>query len=189
MFNQQNEIKVDGEILEPLDKIGYPGYFVSKAGNLYVLLFKKCGLTIWTCLEAIEKYRKGNSSVKKISEEYDIGYYTAFRLLRPDVRLIRKKKNSIQKNGRIGCSLIDKDGREVRTEVHRIVLEAFVGRCPNGMEACHNNGIPTDNRLENLRWDTHSSNMQDTILHGTHNRGENSGMAKLTTDEVVSIRK
>lgn len=51
--------------------------------------------------------------------------------------------------------------------VHRLVLEAFLGPCPDGMEGCHNNGDPTDNRLQNLRWDTHSSNMRDMRIHGT----------------------
>lgn len=55
--------------------------------------------------------------------------------------------------------------------VHTAVLLAFVGERPEGLEACHNNGIPSDNRLENLRWDTRSSNRRDTILHGKdHNK-------------------
>lgn len=51
--------------------------------------------------------------------------------------------------------------------VHRLVLEAFVGPCPDGMEGCHNNGDPANNRVENLRWDTHANNMHDVIEHGT----------------------
>lgn len=53
--------------------------------------------------------------------------------------------------------------------IHRLVLEAFVGPCPSGMEACHNNGDPADNRLENLRWDTKSANMFD---RSNHRRGQ-----------------
>lgn len=60
-----------------------------------------------------------------------------------------------------------------RRYVHRLVLEAFVGPCPEGLIACHNNGDPTDNRLENLRWDTPSSNMFDKQAHGTdHQRNK-----------------
>ena len=56
-------------------------------------------------------------------------------------------------------------GHKVRT-VHRLVLEAFAGPCPDGMQACHNNGNPQDNRISNLRWDTASENMRDRTRHG-----------------------
>jgi len=49
--------------------------------------------------------------------------------------------------------------------IHRLVLSAFVGPCPDGMECCHNNGDPSDNRLLNLRWDTPESNRSDAVLH------------------------
>lgn len=52
--------------------------------------------------------------------------------------------------------------------VHRLVLEAFVGPCPDGMECCHNNGDSADNRLENLRWDTSSANKLDNVRNGSH---------------------
>lgn len=55
--------------------------------------------------------------------------------------------------------------------VHQLVLEAFVGPRPEGMEGCHNNGDCTDNRLENLRWDTSSNNKLDMLIHGTHPNG------------------
>lgn len=51
--------------------------------------------------------------------------------------------------------------------VHKLVLEAFISPRPKGLEACHNNGDGTDNRLENLRWDTHRANMADQLKHGT----------------------
>ena len=52
--------------------------------------------------------------------------------------------------------------------VHRLVLEAFVGPRPEGMEACHWDGNPRNNRRDNLRWGTRSSNRQDAVRHGTH---------------------
>lgn len=52
--------------------------------------------------------------------------------------------------------------------VHRLVLEAFVGPCPEGMEACHfPDRDPSNNRLENLRWGTHRENMDDMRKHGS----------------------
>lgn len=61
-----------------------------------------------------------------------------------------------------------RDGDFQRVAVHVLVLTAFVGPRPDGMVACHNNGNGKDNRLENLRWDTESANVQDSIRHGTH---------------------
>jgi len=70
----------------------------------------------------------------------------------------------------------------------RLVLEAFVGPCPIGHEACHGNGVKTDNRLENLRWDTRKGNMADASRHGTTNRGERNHSSKLTREQVLTIR-
>lgn len=72
--------------------------------------------------------------------------------------------------------------------VHRLVLEAFVGPCPDGMEACHRNGDRTDNHLENLRWDTHKANGADMALHGRSSLGSRNPLAKLTKEDVVQVR-
>lgn len=52
--------------------------------------------------------------------------------------------------------------------VHHLVLLAFVGPRPEGAESCHYDGNRTNNYLENLRWDTRSSNTFDKVRHGTH---------------------
>lgn len=73
--------------------------------------------------------------------------------------------------------------------IHRLVLEAFVGPCPEGMETRHLNGVRNDNRLSNLRWDTHAENIADIKKHGHIRpmRGELCGRAKLKTEQVRSI--
>lgn len=53
----------------------------------------------------------------------------------------------------------------VHRRVHRLVLEAFVGPRPRGLVTRHLNGIPTDNRLSNLRYGTYAENMADRLLH------------------------
>jgi hypothetical protein len=60
-------------------------------------------------------------------------------------------------------------GRKVHAYVHILVLEAFVGPCPAGMECRHLNGKGDDNQLSNLKWDTHSVNMLDKKPHGMVN--------------------
>lgn len=44
------------------------------------------------------------------------------------------------------------------TQVGRMVLETFVGPCPDGYQCDHVNGMTDDNRLENLRWLTPREN-------------------------------
>jgi len=63
---------------------------------------------------------------------------------------------------------LSQGGVVTKLYVHRLVLLAFWGQPLPGEEACHNNGDRTDNRLENLRWDRHGSNMDDAVAHGTH---------------------
>jgi Zn ribbon nucleic-acid-binding protein len=52
--------------------------------------------------------------------------------------------------------------------VHALVLSAIVGPAPKGMEALHRDGDPGNNTTGNLKWGTHSENMQDQVRHGVH---------------------
>lgn len=98
---------------------------------------------------------------------------------------------STSKDGYVRVSLM-RNGRHV-VLVHRLVLETYIGPCPDGMEACHSNGDRSDNRLSNLRWDTSVANEFDKIAHGTYDarisRGEKNGLSKLTELEVRQIDK
>jgi hypothetical protein len=50
--------------------------------------------------------------------------------------------------------------------VARLVLLVFVGPCPPGSEASHINGIRSDNRINNLVWETHSENIRRAVKQG-----------------------
>ena len=63
---------------------------------------------------------------------------------------------------------ISKNHKYQNRDVHRLVLEAFVGEAPPGTEACHWNDDPADNRLENLRWGTSADNRLDSVRNGKH---------------------
>lgn len=87
-----------------------------------------------------------------------------------------------------------KDGKYESFQIHRLVLETFIGLCPVGMECRHLDGNPKNNRLNNLKWGTRSENMQDSIKHRTfkHNPPDNSGSScgtsKLTDEQVIEIK-
>lgn len=82
-----------------------------------------------------------------------------------------------------------KNGKQKSCSVHRMVLTAFVGPVPKGLECGHLNGNRDDNRLENLAYITREENAQHKISHGTQAHGERHGMAKLTEDLVEEIKR
>lgn len=84
---------------------------------------------------------------------------------------------------------LSKNGKYHWRLVHRLVLEAFVGACPPGLEACHWNGIKDDNRLANLRWDTRSANARDKERHGAVVCGERHPCHVLTNEQVIEMRR
>jgi hypothetical protein len=85
------------------------------------------------------------------------------------IRLTPKIINGFKrgKTEHIKVRLYRNNGKEIGDfYIHRLVLQAFVGPCPPGMQACHNDGNPRNNRLNNLRWDTNTSNYLDILKHG-----------------------
>lgn len=60
------------------------------------------------------------------------------------------------------------DGTRQPWMVHRLVAFAFIGPCAEGLECCHNDGNNQNNTVENLRWDTKSSNTLDAVRQGTN---------------------
>ncbi len=72
--------------------------------------------------------------------------------------------------------------------VHHLILEAFAGQRPLGMETRHLNGDKKDNRVANLAWGTPAENGADRVRHGTVPRGEDGTNAKLDNAAVLAIR-
>ena len=90
----------------------------------------------------------------------------------PDKRLGGVLKPTTLKSGHQQVSL----GRRGSARyVHRLVLEAFVGPCPEGYVTCHYDDNPANNALSNLRWGARSENSRDAVRNGrwhTANRTE-----------------
>lgn len=86
--------------------------------------------------------------------------------------------------------------REEKTDygffVHRLVLETFVGPCPEGMQTRHLDGNPANNWVGNLVWGTAMQNKEDRVRHGKQfklptRQGEANNKAVLTEDNVREI--
>lgn len=71
--------------------------------------------------------------------------------------------------------------------VHALVLQAFVGSCPDGQVCRHLDGNPANNVLTNLAWGTYRENSADSKRHGTRLFGEKQNGARLTENDVRRI--
>jgi hypothetical protein len=85
---------------------------------------------------------------------------------------------------------LSRNGKQSHRQVHRLVLEAFHGPCPEGQEGRHGPNGKLDNRASVLRWGTQSENYgADRVRDGTSNRGERNGQAKLTAEIVAECKR
>lgn len=96
---------------------------------------------------------------------------------------------AVHPTGRLYVNMHANDQRARTYTVHRIVIEAFIGPQPDGMECLHRDGDCTNNHVTNLMWGTHAENMRDMVRHGTSARGERSHNARLTEADVRTIRE
>ncbi len=96
-------------------------------------------------------------------------------LKRKTVRILSPSRNP---RGYLGVNLCN-NGRTY-AYIHSLVMLAFVGPRPAGMHTCHNDDNPSNNRLDNLRYDTPSSNQQDCTKNGKR---------ALTVEQVRQIRQ
>lgn len=96
-------------------------------------------------------------------------------------------KAKTTRDGHQGISL-SRERRYKSTNVHLLVLEAFVGPRPKGLQCCHNDGNEANNFVGNLRWDTPANNGSDKVKHGTSGKGERNPSAKLSVKDVLEIR-
>jgi hypothetical protein len=122
------------------------------------------GGNVWTC------FNRGGKGPRKLTHRW------------------REKKPDVDKDGYCRVELYSQDGTKAKFLVHRLVLELFVGPCPEGLEGCHNDGNPRHNDLNNLKWGTPVENWKDRKRHGNGCEGEKSPKAKLTELDVLAIR-
>jgi hypothetical protein len=96
---------------------------------------------------------------------------------------------------------VEIDGRHIMRTVHSIIALTFIGPRPDGLDVCHNDGDKTNNRADNLRYDTREGNLADNYNNGTYfgrvrvryplntRAPDPRFLQKLTVEDVHEIRR
>lgn len=72
--------------------------------------------------------------------------------------------------------------------VHHLVTLAFLGECPPGQEILHGDDNRANNRLDNLRYDTHRANQAEAVARDRTAHGVRNARTKVTPEIVAQIR-
>ena len=96
-------------------------------------------------------------------------------------------RGMLQRIGYVQISLC-RAGKVEQLYIHRLVAAAFIGRCPEGKEVNHKDGVKTNNHIENLEYVTPVENGQHASEHGLKARGARHGLSRLTEKDVRKIR-
>jgi hypothetical protein len=96
----------------------------------------------------------------------------------------RVLRQGLRKDGHLNVNL----GEYNTKKVHRLVLETFVGPCPQGKECLHKDGMPENNRLDNLHWGTRLANRADMRVHAQLYRRVQ-GSTWLSKDTILAIKR
>ena len=81
-------------------------------------------------------------------------------------------------------------GKPCRRMAHRLVAMAYLPEPKNDQtDVCHNDGDPSNNHRDNLRWGTHQANQMDMRCHGTMQDGEKCVTAVITAAQALDIRQ
>ena len=94
------------------------------------------------------------------------------------------------KTGHYWVVSLSTKGKTTTARLHRLVIEAFIGK-PQfpGAIAAHNDGDTSNNRASNLRWASALENQADRIRHQTRIQGSEVFGAKLVEDAIPLIRE
>lgn len=126
---------------------------------------------------------KGYEGLYKVSSD---GYVFSLRTWRGKKNRILKY--SINKFGYPRFSLT-KDGKTKGITAHKIVTTSFLGDRPSGTQVRHLDGNKLNFKLCNLLYGTAKQNADDRDRHKTTAVGEKIGSVKLSTEDVLNIKK
>jgi len=194
-LGRQKDLRVDRVVLEAFVGVSPPGADVEhinenraddKLSNLRWKSPETNDDEVWKDVPGYEGFYQVSdlgqvkSLAKKVSMSDGRTYTVREKLLKPTWR------------GRYFYVMFSNSGKEITNLVHRLVLLAFAGPCPEGMECRHLDGNSKNNQLKNLKWGTKKDNGEDRVRHGTSkgaHPGEEHHNAKLSAGQVREIRK
>lgn len=136
---------------------------------------------IWKDIEGYEGlYQVSNLGNVRSSFYLKTYKITKIKLLKPEVTNV----------GYLRVCLV-KNNLRYRYSIHRLVVEAFIGKINDGLQVNHINGVKTDNRVENLEIITQAENIRHSYKINLHKPrlGEVSNNHKLDNDIIFEIRK
>lgn len=125
---------------------------------------------------------------------YEVSEYGDVRLL------VRRKGRKMPPDGmmkiqvRGGYKVVtltdDKKNSKMR-KIHKLIADAFLGECPEGMEVDHIDGNKLNSQLNNLEYVTHQENVQRARNLGLQRqiKGSEQWLAKLTEHQITEIRE
>ncbi len=87
-----------------------------------------------------------------------------------------------------GVSLSRK-GSVKNVYVHHIVMEAFIGDCPENMEINHKDGNKMNGKIDNLEYISHKKNVEHAFSTCLSTKGSDRSDSKLTEMNVRRIRE
>lgn len=125
-------------------------------------------------------------------EVSNLGRVRSLKRINADGRTVNARIRKQFKGARYRTLLLYRgDGTRQTKLVHRLVARAFLGPCPESHQVNHKNGKKHDNRAENLEYVTQSQNTQHAYdeLGAIGPRGETQGQSKLTTTDVIEIKR
>lgn len=110
-------------------------------------------------------------------------------------RDVVKLKNLIEKNGYFRVGLRKITGKQTKFLVSRLVAIYFIDNPLNLPQVNHIDGNKTNNHVDNLEWCTGLENIRHSVKTGLRDyskcnpqKGEKSGVAKLTNENVLLMR-
>ncbi len=130
--------------------------------------YPRCLMKAYSEYPGVEEWRpavgwEGLYEVSDLGRVKSLDRYISAQGRRYSCRLLKPGND-----GRYLFVILRKDGVSTNRKVHRLVLEAFEGPRPSGMEALHGPGGVHDNCWpESLHWGTRLENVRDLVRDRT----------------------